>query len=78
LPYHATGLLSHTEKAQPKVFDAFIKDDAAKRARLEADPSHKGAAKKIHLRLFDDEESLLERFREFFNELTLEQWSQRI
>jgi hypothetical protein len=70
--------LTYTEKAQPKVFDAFIKDDAVKRAQLEADPTHKGAAKKIHLRLFDDEEGLLERFREFFNELTLEQWSHRI
>jgi hypothetical protein len=71
------GRLTHTEKAQPKAFGAFIKDEAAKRAELEADPSHKGAAKKIHMRLFDDEESHLDRFREFFNELTLEQWSQK-
>jgi hypothetical protein len=70
--------LTHTEKAQPKAFDAFIKDEAAKRAELEANPTHKGAAKKIHMRLFDDEESHLERFREFFNELALEQWSQGV
>lgn len=68
--------LAHTKKAQPKVFNAFIRDDAAKRAELERNPAHKGAAKKIHLRLFDDEESYFERFRDFFNELTLERWSQ--
>lgn len=68
--------LAHTKKAQPKVFDAFIRDDAAKRAELERSPAHKGAAKKIHMRLFNDEESQLERFRDFFSELTLEQWSQ--
>ncbi len=70
--------LTHTEKAQPKAFNAFVKDDAVKRDELEANPSHKGAAKKIHMRLFDDEESRLERFREFFNEPTLEEWSQKL
>lgn len=69
--------VTHTEQAQPNAFNAFIKDEALKRAELEADPANKGAAKKIYLRLFDDEESHLERFREFFNELTLEQWSQK-
>ncbi|MBA3438891.1 MAG: replication initiator protein A [Pyrinomonadaceae bacterium] len=69
--------LTHTEKAQPNAFNAFIKDEALKRAELEADPANKGAAKKIYLRLFDDEESHLERFREFFNEPTLEEWSRK-
>ena len=32
--------------------------------------------KKICLRLFDDEESLFERAREFFEELTFEEWLQ--
>lgn len=72
---HLRERLAHTEKAQPKVFDAFVREDAARRVELEADPAHKGAAKKIHLRLFDDEESRLERFREFFNEPMLEEWS---
>lgn len=74
---HLRERLAHIEKAQPKVFDAFVRDDAARRAELEADPAHKGAVKKIHLRLFDDEESHLERFREFFNEPTLDEWSQK-
>ncbi len=68
--------LRHTEKAQPNAFNAFVKDEAAKRTELEADSTYKGAAKKIHMRLFDDEESHLERFKEFFNEPMLEQWSQ--
>jgi len=70
--------LMHTEKAQPNAFNAFVKDEAAKRAELEVDPTHKGAAKKIHLRLFDDEESHLERFRDFFNEPMFEHWSQKV
>jgi hypothetical protein len=39
-----------TEKEQPEAYRAFLADSAAKRAELEADPTHKGAAKKIHLR----------------------------
>ncbi len=70
--------VAQIEQEQPKVYKAFVKDTAAKRAAVESDPAHKGAAKKIHLRLFDDEESRLERFRDFFNELTLEQWSQKV
>lgn len=65
------------EKRKPKSYSAFIKDTAAKRATLENDPAHKGAAKKIHLRLFDDEESHLERSREFFNEQTFDEWSKQ-
>ncbi len=62
------------EKAQPKAFKAFLKDTAAKRAEVERDPTHKGAAKKIFLRLFDDEQSHLERFRDFFGEIDFDEW----
>lgn len=62
------------EKAQPKAFKAFLKDTAAKRAELERDPAQKGSAKKIFLRLFDDEESHLERFRDFFGEPVFDEW----
>lgn len=63
-----------TEKTQPEGFAAFLNDSAAKRVEIEKDPSHNGQAKRIYLRLFDDEESHLERFREFYGEPTLEQW----
>lgn len=62
------------EKTQPDRFTAFLNDSAAKRAEVQKDPSHDGQAKRIYLRLFDDEESHLERFREFYDELTFEQW----
>ena len=64
------------EQEQPEAYRAFLDDTAAKRAALEADPAHKGAAKKIYLRLFDDEESHLERLREFFKESTFEEWKE--
>jgi len=63
-----------TEKTQPEAYRAFLDDTATKRRGLEADPAHKGAAKKIYLRLFDDEQSRLERFRDYFGELPLEEW----
>jgi hypothetical protein len=66
-----------TEKEQPEAYRAFLDDTAAKRTELEADPTHKGAAKKIHLRLFDDEQSQLERFRDYFSEPSLEEWQSR-
>ncbi len=66
-----------TEKKQPEAYRAFLDDSAAKRAELERDPAHKGTAKKIHLRLFDDEQSQLERFRDYFNEPNLEEWQSR-
>jgi hypothetical protein len=66
-----------TEKEQPEAYRAFLDDTAAKRAELERDPTHKGTAKKIHLRLFDDEQSQLERFRDYFNEPNLEEWQSR-
>jgi hypothetical protein len=64
-----------TEKEQPKAYRAFLADTAAKRAELEHDPTQKGQAKKIILRIFDDEESHLERFKDYFNEPTLEDWT---
>ena len=70
--------IKRVENEQPKVYQAFVKDAAAKREGIEADTAHKGAAKKIFLRLFDDEESHLERVREFFEEPTFEEWSKRI
>ncbi len=66
-----------TKKAKPEAYTAFLADSTAKRAELEADPAHKGTAKKIHLRLFDDEQSQLERFRDYFNEPRLEEWQSR-
>lgn len=66
--------VGQTEKAQPEAFLAFINGESVKRAGIESDPAHKGAAKKIHLRLFDDEQSHLERFRDFFGEPNLEDW----
>lgn len=65
---------AEVEKAQPKAFKAFLKDSATKRAEVERDPAHKGAAKKIFLRLFDDEQSYLERFRDFFTEIGFDEW----
>ncbi len=62
------------ESEQPEAYRAFLDDSAAKRTELEADPAHKGTAKKIHLRLFDDQQSHLERFRDYFHEPTLEEW----
>lgn len=64
------------EKKQPERYQAFLEDSATKRATLELDSAHKGQVKKIYLRLFDDEQSHLERFREFFNESIFEQWQQ--
>ena len=63
-----------SEKTQPAAYRAFLDDTATKRRGLEADPAHKGAAKKIYLRLFDDEESHLERFRGYFHEPSFEEW----
>jgi hypothetical protein len=63
-----------TENEQPEAYRAFLDDSTTKRTELEADPTHKGTAKKIHLRLFDDEQSHLERFRDYFNEPNLEEW----
>ena len=66
--------IAQVEKSQSKAFKAFIKDSAKKRTVIENDPTHKGTAKKIHLRLFDDEESHLERFRDFFGEPVFDEW----
>jgi prophage maintenance system killer protein len=66
-----------TEKKQPEAYRAFLADTAAKRAELEADPMSKGQAKKILLRVYDDEQSQLERFRDYFNEPNLEEWQSR-
>jgi prophage maintenance system killer protein len=68
------GRARQTEKKQPEAYRAFLNDLAAKRAELERDPAHKGQAKKIQLRVFDDEQSHLERFRDYFNELCFEEW----
>lgn len=64
------------EQERPEAYRAFLDDAAAKRAALEKDPAHKGAAKKIYLRLFDDEESRLERFKGYFHEPSLDEWKQ--
>ncbi len=63
-----------TEKKQPEAYRAFLADTAAKRGELEADSTSKGQAKKILLRVYDDEQSQLERFRDYFNEPSLEEW----
>ncbi|MDQ3256530.1 MAG: hypothetical protein M3R15_22020 [Acidobacteriota bacterium] len=62
------------EQEQPAVYSAFLDDATAKRTALEKDPAHKGAAKKIYLRLFDDEQSHLERLRDYFGEPSFEEW----
>ncbi len=66
-----------TKKTQPEAYRAFLDDSAAKRDELERDPIHKGQGKKILLRVFDDEQSHLERFRNYFNEPSLEEWQSR-
>lgn len=68
---------AETESEQPEAYRGFLDDVAAKRAELEADPTHKGQAKKILLRVFDDEQSQLERFRDYFTELSFEEWQTR-
>ncbi len=65
---------SQVERKKPVDYQSFLRDAAAQRAALENDSSHKGQAKKIYLRLFDDEESHLERFRDFFHEPAFESW----
>lgn len=65
-----------TEKTQPEAYRAFLDDTAARRAELVAAPAHKGAAKKIYVRLFDDAESHLERFKDYFQEPSLDEWLQ--
>jgi hypothetical protein len=66
-----------TENEQPETYKAFLADTATKRAELETDPTSKGQAKKILLRVFDDEQSQLERFRDYFNEPSFEEWESR-
>jgi len=75
---HLRRVLARMEKELPRVHDAFVKDAAEKRAAIEQNPAHKGAAKKIFLRLFDDEESRLERARDFFNEPSFEEWKKQV
>jgi hypothetical protein len=66
---------AETETTQPEGYKAFLDDEAAKRAELERDPTQKGQAKKILLRIFDDGESHLERFKDYFHEPALEDWT---
>ncbi|MGI8996861.1 MAG: hypothetical protein ACR2GW_09355, partial [Pyrinomonadaceae bacterium] len=68
---------AEVEKKQPKAYKAFLEDTATRRAILEQGSAQKGAAKKIYLRLFDDEESHLERFRDFFGEPVFDEWNAR-
>ncbi|MGB8507833.1 MAG: hypothetical protein WCD76_05475 [Pyrinomonadaceae bacterium] len=69
------GRAGQTEKKQPEAYRAFLADTAAKRAELERDPTSKGQAKKILLRVYDDEQSQLERFRDYFSEPNLDDWN---
>ena len=63
------------EKEAPEEYRAFLEDSAAKRAELEKGAGQKGRqVTRILLRVFDDEQSYLERFRDFFNELPFEEW----
>ncbi len=75
--YFLRGRAGQTAKTQPEAYRAFLADTAAKRAGLERDPTSKGQAKKILLRMFDDEQSQLERFRDYFNEPSLDEWQSR-
>jgi hypothetical protein len=68
------GRAGEIEKTQPEAYRAFLDDSSTKRAELERGPAHKGQGKKIMLRVFDDERSHLERFTDFFQELTFDQW----
>jgi len=68
------GRAGQVEKTQPEAYRAFLNDSAAQRAKLERNPTHKGQGKKILLRVFDDEQSHLERYRDYFNEPSLEEW----
>ena len=74
---HLNQVLKRMERDLPRVYEAFIKDSAEKRLLIEQDSTHKGAAKKIYLRLFDDAESHLERARDFFNEPSFDEWKQQ-
>jgi hypothetical protein len=69
------GRAGQTEKRQPESYKAFLADTAAKRVELERDPMSKGQAKKILIRVFNDEQSQLERFRDYFNEPSFEKWN---
>jgi len=65
------------ESERPEAYRGFLDDTSAKRAELERNPAHKGQAKKILLRVFDDEQSQLERFRDYFTEPSFEEWQTR-
>jgi hypothetical protein len=68
------GRAGQVEKTQPEAYRAFLNDSVTQRAKLERNPTHKGQVKKIMLRVFDDEQSHLERYRDYFNEPSLEEW----
>jgi hypothetical protein len=70
------GRAGKIETEQPEAYRAFLNDSAAKRADLERNPVHKGQGKKTLLRVFDDGQSHLERFRDYFNKLGFEDWPQ--
>ncbi len=66
--------IEEAEKEQPETYRAFLNESAAKRVELERNPVYKGQAKKILLRIFDDEQSHIERFRDYFQEPNFEEW----
>lgn len=68
--------VAETEKTQAEAYRAFLDDEVIRRAEVENNSTQKGQAKKILLRIFDDEESHLERFKDYFHEPTLEDWMQ--
>jgi hypothetical protein len=68
--------IGQIKNEQPEAYRSFLDNSVVKRAELERDPTQKGQAKKILLRIFDDEESHLERFKEYFHEPMLEDWTQ--
>ena len=71
---HLRVRAAHVEAERNAAYEAFLKEDAAKREAVERDPAHAGAARKIHLRVFDDEESRLERFCAHFGEPNFDEW----
>jgi hypothetical protein len=68
------GRAGNIETEQPEAYSAFLAKAAEERREIEANRIYKPKLKERLLSGFDHEESHLERLREYFHELTLEEW----
>jgi hypothetical protein len=73
------ALAGEREKNEPERYLAFREDERAKRAEVEKEHATKGRqVVRIMLeKIFDDRSAHLERFRDFFEEPTFEEWQDR-